>query len=393
MFGTGRKTMTSIALALALMVAVAAVALFGADVARAQEDNPPSAPWIVVEPRDGQIFAYWDPANGANKYHVTYSSDNRYTWSLALYGQNVNQVVIPNTDNDKSYVVAVRAGNDHGWSSWQNSISSIPYSMLTNKPDHVNATRYCDGSLEFSWPEVADNDKYQITGYDASVRYSESSDWKLVVSKSTHRQWSIQADKDEDYQVGVRARSDKGWSYYTTTGFMSFSDCFGPPTNIRAHTDYTSGQGRGGIKILWNAPSGREGVKYNVNIKSDYGNWTRVTTETASTTASTLDDVSRKYTVAVQAVDGDKTSGWVNKSVSAWLIPYNIGETSASVYLTGHSGQWWYKQSGNANCYTSYGSTLGLGSYTANTEYSVAAYKSSGCADEHLIATGRFRTK
>ena len=62
------------------------------------------------------MTASWDAVSGATKYHVTYSSDNRQSWSGASCGNNCTEtsITISNTDNSKSYIVGVRVGNDDG---------------------------------------------------------------------------------------------------------------------------------------------------------------------------------------------------------------------------------------------------------------------------------------
>ena len=61
-------------------------------------DTPGS---IAITRADGSLTASWDPTHGADRYHVTYSSDHRQSWNAAASpGDNhsANRVVI-NADN------------------------------------------------------------------------------------------------------------------------------------------------------------------------------------------------------------------------------------------------------------------------------------------------------
>ena len=80
---------------------------------------------------DGTVTATWDAPGGATKYHVTYTDNGAQSWSLAALEHTTNSITISNADNSKTYVVGVRAGNQHGWSGWRNSPSAGPYTPPT----------------------------------------------------------------------------------------------------------------------------------------------------------------------------------------------------------------------------------------------------------------------
>ena len=96
-------------------------------------DTPPPAPAapsaVTVTRADGTVTASWPAVSGATKYHVTYSSDGMQSWTAAAGpadNYSANSITIGGTDNAKTYVVGVRAGNAGGWSGWTNSAAAAP---------------------------------------------------------------------------------------------------------------------------------------------------------------------------------------------------------------------------------------------------------------------------
>ncbi len=118
---TRRPTVALPAVIAALLGTALLLAYAGVPLAEAQ--SPPATPSSVSLSRaDGTVTASWPAVSGATKYHVTYSSDNRQSWSAASDSHTTNSITINNADNSKTYIVAVRAGNDNAqWSGWRNS--------------------------------------------------------------------------------------------------------------------------------------------------------------------------------------------------------------------------------------------------------------------------------
>ena len=88
---------------------------------------PPATPGSVTVTRaDGALTASWAAVEGARSYHVTYSSDGGGSWSLAALNHSDNSITI-GVDNANSYLVGVRARNEHGDSGWRNSPSAGPW--------------------------------------------------------------------------------------------------------------------------------------------------------------------------------------------------------------------------------------------------------------------------
>ena len=111
----------------------------GAQINAANELATPSS--VSLTRADGTVTADWPAVGGAAKYHVTYSTDGGSSWHAPV---NDHLNVLTNTltfsaDNAKTYIVGVRAGNDHGWGGWRNSPPAGPY----NPPDALATEVSC----------------------------------------------------------------------------------------------------------------------------------------------------------------------------------------------------------------------------------------------------------
>ena len=123
--------------------------------------QPPAAPASVTLTRaDGTVTASWDAVNGATKYHVTYSTNNKQSWSAPPCGANCgNNVTITGADNGKTYIVGARAGNSAGWSGWRNSSPAGPF--VPNSGDYDTDD---DGLIEISSVAQLDAIRYDTDG-------------------------------------------------------------------------------------------------------------------------------------------------------------------------------------------------------------------------------------
>ena len=190
---------------------VAVVFLITSTPAAAQSNSPPATPSSVSITRaDGTVTASWPAVSGATKYHATYTTDNGGSWHAPVDNHtniSTNSVTFSG-DNAKTYIVGVRAGNDHGWSGWRNSPSSGPYTPPAPGPvASVTLTR-ADGTLNVSWPAVSGATKYHVT-----YTVNGSGNWLLAALNHTESSIDIGGvDNAKTYVVGVRAGNDGGWS-------------------------------------------------------------------------------------------------------------------------------------------------------------------------------------
>ena len=118
----------SLALLLTLTLA-ALVALLPPSPAVEAQSAPATPSSVSITRADGTATASWPAVSGATKYHVTYSADSGGSWQAPVDNHTdwqTNSITF-NADNAKTYIVGVRAGNDHGWSGWRNSPAAGPF--------------------------------------------------------------------------------------------------------------------------------------------------------------------------------------------------------------------------------------------------------------------------
>ena len=170
--------------------------------------EPPAS--VTVTRGDGVLNASWPAVEGATSYHVTYSSDNGASWSLAAERHPETSIEITGVDNALTYVVGVRARNEAGDSGWINSPPAGPFSAEPPAtPSSVTVTRG-DGTLNASWPAVEGATSYHVT-------YSSDNGASWSLAALHHPDTSIEitgVDNALTYIVGVRARNahgDSGW--------------------------------------------------------------------------------------------------------------------------------------------------------------------------------------
>ena len=125
---------------------------------------------------------------------------------LAAYGEKSTSVSF-GADNASTYVVGVRAGNDHGWSGWTNSPAAGPYTPPTptptptptpapDAPASVTVTRG-DGTVAASWDAPSGATKYHVT-YSSDHKAS----WKAASDNHSGSSITISgADNAKTYYV------------------------------------------------------------------------------------------------------------------------------------------------------------------------------------------------
>ena len=166
---TRRHTVALLA-AMAVLLGAAlllAYAYAGSGVPYAEAQSAPGTPASVSITRaDGTVTASWDAVAGATKYHATYTTDGGGSWHAPVNNHTniAGNSITFSGDNGKTYVVGLRAGNDHGWSGWRNSPSAGPFTPnpAPGPVASVTVTR-TDGALNASWPAVNSATHYHVT--------------------------------------------------------------------------------------------------------------------------------------------------------------------------------------------------------------------------------------
>ena len=234
-FGKGMVRVWTLIVALIVAGAIAFAAL------PAEAQSPPATPSSVTVTRaDGSLTASGYSVADATKYHVTYSSDNGASWSLAALAHTASSITISGVDNSNTYIVGVRAGNDDGWSGWRNSPSSGPYtpppppSNPPDAPSSVTVTRG-DGTLSVSWSSVNG-----ATSYNVNTSDNGKASWSRAASGVTGTSTTVTgATNSSTYVVAVQAVNSSGGGSWRNSGSVGpyTPPSTTPPPDTHADSD------------------------------------------------------------------------------------------------------------------------------------------------------------
>ena len=312
-----------------LALVVLAALVFSSPPALAQSPPGPVSS-VSLSRAAGTLTASWDAPAGATSYHVTYSSDGKASWSLAALDHTAAGITI-SVDNAKTYVVAVRAKNEHGSSGWVNSSAIGPYTP--NPPpaavSSVTVTR-ADGTLTASWDAASGATHYHVTYTDNGAQ-----SWQLAALNHTATSIDITADNAKTYIVGVRAKNEHGGSIWRN------SPAAGPytPPPPGAPTGLTATAGEGSATMTWNNPGDPSITGYRYQIQEDGGSWSEHTPIEGSGAGTTSHQVNglasgTTYHFNLQALNASGASAAAQTQVTLpGLIP-----GPASITITRSTG-------------------------------------------------------
>ena len=335
---------------------------------------------VTVTRSNGALNVSWNAVNNASTYHITYSSDNKQSWTLAAFGHNGTSITIDDVDNAKTYVVGVRGVNSQGNGGlWRNSAPAGPFMVVDSPAAPTNlAVAPGNGFLGITWDASA-----LATGYDVRVKAQGASSWTTVASDISETSYNYVTTLTIDH-VGVRARNSGGTSdwanvsrlpssemlnTHVSNGFMmAMASGLSESQDASAQSNQVSGQSqltaptwgtikrtvnrqRGEIDLNWTHTgwatgfnlvcSDTDGWTWNVCGWDDDGTVTYTSVPTAESRPVTVTHYrrgsdsrhtpgdydltrTRHYTVAVRAVNANpsQASDWVNTQIIRPIFPY-----------------------------------------------------------------------
>ena len=367
---------------LAIAIAATMVAATGTP---AEAQSPPATPSSVSLSRDdGTVTASWAAISNATKYHVTYTTDGGSSWHAPVEGHTniASNGLTFNADNAKSYIVGVRAGNDHGWSGWRNSAQAGPYTPPAPNPvDSVTATAN-NGNVTASWDAVDGATKYHVTYIAVG-----NGTWQLAALDHSTTSITISGtDNTKAYVVGARAGNDNGWSSWVNSPSVGpYAPLPGPVSAVTVtRTDGT-------LLASWDAASHATHyhVTYMVNGSNDW-KLAALTHTSNSIDIGGVDD-NKVYVVGVRSGNSRGWTGWVNSAPAAahdtsavTLTASQIEMQTATLTLGGsHTGAWYYQRTlptaGACTTVNDGTTTVTVTGLTAGEMYGYSAYSDSNC--------------
>ena len=403
---TGGGILTSAILRAApLVTLLLAALLFLPSVALAQ--SPPGAVSSVSLTRaDGTVTASWDVVSGATKYHITYSSNNGASWSLAALNHTQSSITF-DADNAKTYIVGVRAGNDDGWGGWKNSPAAAPYNAPQLSPpgavSSVSVTR-SDGSLTASW-NAADG----ATSYHVTYTGNGAQSWQLAALGHTGSSITISVDNAKTYIVGVRAKNSAGGSdWRNSSAAAPYTPPTPTPTPPGAPTSVSTTRADGTLTASWDAVSGA--TAYHVTYTDNNAqSWQLAALSHTESSITISVDNAKTYIVGVRAKNSAGGGNWRNSPSAGpytppvTLTPSGITDTTATIAVGNHSGDWYYQTSGGSggagaqsnndgNCQGPVnGAQTTITGLDPDTSYTISIY--GGQCTGGAMAQGQFQTQ
>ena len=339
---------------------------------------PPGAVASVTVTRaDGTLTASWDAPSGATSYHVTYTGDNAQSWQLAALDHTGTSIEI-DVDNDKTYVVGVRAKNAGGGSQWRNSPAAGPYTpppTLTTDPTPTSAAITLDnwnGSWYYTTSETSGGGA-GVRG--ASIASAQSVTCNGPVNGSEATVTGL--DPDTSYTITAYGNGQCGGASIASATAQTQG-----PISLTPSAETTDGA------TLTISGSGYTGGSWWYEQTSPSGSLCAPASGATATITGLLPG--RAYTYAAYGNEkchpGDNTLATATFTTLYELRADGVTENSATLVIEG-SGlltNWWYKRtapSGDDTCHASgYAQKSVALSLTPKTAYGYSAYVDSVCA-------------
>ena len=340
----------------------------------------------------GKIKITWEKIDGAVKYEVYRSTDNK-TWSK-LSTVTGTSLTNSSAETGKLYYYKVRAIHEK---SGANSAYSTVKSRRCDvaRPTITLTNIASSGKIKIDWEKMAGATKYE-------VYYStDNANWSLLKTTTgtylNHN--SAEAGKLYYYKVRAIASNSAANSAFSS---VKSRRCDLPQPVVTL----TSIPATGKIKITWNAIAGA--VRYQVHRSTDNVNWTRLSTVTGTSLTNTSVEVGKTYYYKVFAVASNSAANSAYSEVHSMTC--TLAQPTLTVKLnsknlpyltwskvTGASKYVVYRSTDNAawtKLYTTTGTSLTNSSVEpGNTYYyKVQAIASDSAANSVCSAVAQVRT-
>ena len=304
--------------ALFMLLLVAPMLVLSPAIAQAPPGNVGS---VTVTRHDGTVTASWNAVSGATRYHVTYSSDDTKSWTSAADSHTETSITISGADNAKTYIVAVRAGNDADqWSGWVNSPGIAPLASAPPAvPAGLAAAAHDGHSVTLSW-----NNPYNptITRYEYQVNHNDTgtgnlsgwSQWAAIpgsdAATTSHTFSGLTSGREYRYKIrAVNANGESQPAPSADPWYVSATPQGSPPPVSEFWAERICDHH---FRVRWKWVDGATGYDLNIS-KSHRKSWERLlTNQMAWGYQANHWSVNKTFWFAVRAVNAHGASAWTN---------------------------------------------------------------------------------
>ena len=418
----------------------------------------PAAPTNLRVERvcDHKLKVRWHRSAGATGYDLEIGSANRKHWKRLLTNWPGNSWYATNWEKDRSYRFAVRAVNDGGTSEWVDSALSVAPPCAVDNLRVVTGTPgegdlgAVGGSITATWNAghranayhldyngTREADSISATTYNWSVDSRGSSDTVSVQSvnggmASPSRSASVAwltagsivgtdvtlnlAGHAGDWHVKKTAPTPagdcstaisgtshnlSGLAHSTAHTYAAYTDA--ACANAMATTTFTTGAGLSVSKI--------RATSVTLNLAGHSGQWWYDADTgpdaacqgpvAAGTSSDSLTGLTEHQQYTYTAYDaagcnsGDALATITFEPSGDNLAAKNVTATTATLELSNHTGDWWFKETSPATGTCTKGDadfTNELSGLIPGTEYTYKSYDVDGCGNTHESASVTFTT-
>ena len=378
---------------------------------------------ITLTRSDTTLTVSWNAVDGAANYHALYQADGAGDWLPPITDyQNITATGFTfDVDNNKSYVVGVRAGNSAGWGPWTDSPTSGPYTPPTPTPNPtpepeppatpagLTATPG-DGSITLAWDDPGDS---SITGYEYNVNHNDTgtgnfsgwSAWTAIAGSGadTVSHTFTGLTNGREYRYHLRAVNAAGNSASAPNAAPWYAAAVPavPPVTLTANevTTTTAAVAIGNWSGAWYyRASGGSGGASGAGAASSGDNGDCAGPVQGSQTTITGLDPNSSYTINAYA---DACGGAAMASEefatiqSSTLTLERLYGTSAVLGFASQASHWRYQADTGPHTTCSGSLTIvkdaHLGGLTPLTQYTYRAYTDANCSNE--VASITFTTR
>ena len=352
---------------------------------------------VTVTSNDtGAVTVDTDGTTTGNQSEVTFTGGSTGNWNTA---RTITLTPVDDADETDESVTITHAVKNPQSSDFDAADKTLSAPVVDDDATRLAASNVEDDTATLTLTNHTGDWYYKYT-----VPSSPPDTCSTVVSTGTYTKSLTNLTTATSYTYKAYSNSTCTAEVTSDATDAEFLTKPGQVTGVSATADNAS------LAVSWTALTGTV-TGYKVQWKKGNENYTSARTNTVtggSSTTSTITGLTNntQYTVRVTAWnatgDGDASSEVTGTPVAPTLAASNVEDDTATLTLTNHSGDWYYKYTVPSSPADTCSTVVSSGTYTASlssltpaTSYTYKAYSNNTCTTELTSATtdAEFLTK